>query len=306
MNKKIEIKRLLIFLLIAFGLVWGAIFTYFGLDGEYGTSTCNAILMLAMLCPAIAALVTIKLTKEKMWVSVEENRNSEGNQLPSLRLGISFKNKKWVWFPVAIFGMLLCMELGYVIIWLIEPDVINFEIMKISGISKTLATLIPIAGITSGVMFSIGALGEELGWRSYMVPKMEKLFGTVGAILLGNIIWGIWHFPSIAKGHAFGLDYKGAPYTGYLVFTLSCVAMGAFLQLLVEKANSVWPAVFAHAINNTGASILGMCVDRSKLSGAMAEPTVFLLIHMIPQIILGVVSVVVLVRMRKKQKEENN
>ena len=279
MNKKIEIKRLLIFLLIAFGLVWGAIFTYFGLDGEYGTSTCNAILMLAMLCPAIAALVTIKLTKEKMWVSVEENRNSEGNQLPSLRLGISFKNKKWVWFPVAIFGMLLCMELGYVIIWLIEPDVINFEIMKISGISKTLATLIPIAGITSGVMFSIGALGEELGWRSYMVPKMEKLFG---------------------------LDYKGAPYTGYLVFTLSCVAMGAFLQLLVEKANSVWPAVFAHAINNTGASILGMCVDRSKLSGAMAEPTVFLLIHMIPQIILGVVSVVVLVRMRKKQKEENN
>ncbi len=301
MIKNIEIKRLLIFLLIAFGLVWGVMFTYFGLGGEYGTSTCNAILMLAMLCPAIATLATVKLTREKMWISVEENRLSKEKQLSSLRLGISFKDKKWVWFLVAIFGTLLCMELGYALIWLIEPDVINLELLKLVGISKTLAALIPVAGITSGVMFSIGALGEELGWRGYMVPKMEKLFGTVGAMLIGNIIWGVWHFPMIAKGHSFGLDYKGAPYTGYLVFTLSCVVMGAFLQLLVEKTNSVWPAVFAHAINNTGASVLGMCVDYTKLSGGMAEPTVFLLIHMIPQIILGMVSVVELVRMRKKQ-----
>ncbi|MGN0164763.1 MAG: lysostaphin resistance A-like protein [Lachnospiraceae bacterium] len=293
MTKKTEIKRLLLFLLITFGIVWGIMFFYFAKGGVYGSSVCDAILTFSMLCPSIGVLCTIKLTKEQTGVAGKN----------SLKLGISLKNRKWIWFLVSILGTLLYMELGYLLVYLIQPQTFQKSFLDSMGISGAALALIPVSGIISGILFSVGALGEEIGWRSYLFPKLEGLIGTVGALVAGNIIWSVWHFPSIVKGHSFGLGYKGAPYTGFLVFTLSCLAMGAFLQLLVEKTGSVWPAVFAHAINNSGASILGMCMDYGKLEGAMAQSTVYLLVYSIPQILLGIISVVLLVRMRKKEKQ---
>jgi membrane protease YdiL (CAAX protease family) len=42
----------------------------------------------------------------------------------------------------------------------------------------------------------IPAIGEELGWRGWLLPKRMPL-GTVPALVLSGIIWGIWHAPLV-------------------------------------------------------------------------------------------------------------
>ena len=76
-------KRIGIYLLISFGLVWGVMIPFFVLGGEYRSAEAEFILCFSMLCPAIATVITGKLTKEGLSVTGKD----------SLMLGISLKNK---------------------------------------------------------------------------------------------------------------------------------------------------------------------------------------------------------------------
>ncbi len=39
------------------------------------------------------------------------------------------------------------------------------------------------------------AVGEEAGWRGYMMPQLKERFGLLNGRLLGGVIWGVWHWP---------------------------------------------------------------------------------------------------------------
>lgn len=43
-------------------------------------------------------------------------------------------------------------------------------------------------GISSSFLLSFGALGEEIGWRTYLYPKLEEPYGTTKAVIIGGII----------------------------------------------------------------------------------------------------------------------
>ncbi|MCR5476997.1 MAG: CPBP family intramembrane metalloprotease, partial [Lachnospiraceae bacterium] len=92
--------------------------------------------------------------------------------------------------------------------------------------------------------------------------------GRGKALAVGGVIWGLWHAPLTCIGHNFGTDYPGFPYPGILMMCLMCILMGVLLTFVTEKSGSVWPAVFLHAINNSGPSILQGFVnpDRSAAS----------------------------------------
>ncbi len=46
----------------------------------------------------------------------------------------------------------------------------------------------------------VPALGEELGWRGWLLPKLMPL-GAIPAILTSGVIWGLWHTPLILLGY---------------------------------------------------------------------------------------------------------
>lgn len=290
MNRKLVVKRLVIYISLAFGLTWIPTILFGMHGGEYYSGAMEFILTFSMLCPTIAMLFTRFITKEAYGV------NGRG----FLQLGIELKKGKWKWYLFAVLIPMVYMDLGMGLMYLLFPECFNPEMLEVYGVSKRTLWMYPIVGITSTVMVSIGALGEELGWRGYMIPKLEELFGTTKAIVIGGAIWGIWHFPANYMGHNFGTDYWGEPWSGFLVFTIFTIFIGALLVLVTKKTGSIWPATFMHAVNNSGTNMLSAYYDREQLTGFWREPVVSAMIQFVPVIVLGACAMVILCRDKEK------
>ena len=66
-------------------------------------------------------------------------------------------------------------------------------------------------GINIGIFISmlvitlITALGEEIGWRGFALPRLQKRFNALTSALILGIFWGVWHIPML---FAFGMTTK--------------------------------------------------------------------------------------------------
>src|SRR5215831_10604385 len=49
---------------------------------------------------------------------------------------------------------------------------------------------------TVGMAFScFTALGEEIGWRGFLVPALAKRTSFTRTVLISGAIWSLWHYP---------------------------------------------------------------------------------------------------------------
>jgi membrane protease YdiL (CAAX protease family) len=96
----------------------------------------------------------------------------------------------------------------------------------------------------------IFALGEELGWRGFLLPHLLPL-GQWKAIVISGIIWGIWHAPAVAQG----LNYPGYPILGIFMMIVFCVLLGTILSWLYLNTKSPWVAALAHGSVNAVAGL---------------------------------------------------
>jgi membrane protease YdiL (CAAX protease family) len=105
------------------------------------------------------------------------------------------------------------------------------------------------AGIaTAGLALScISALGEELGWRGFLVPQLAKFLPYSAIGLISGIVWALWHYPLIL-----GASYHGAGPRWYSVvcFTVMVVGIAFLFAWMRLKTGSVWTGMFLHASHN--------------------------------------------------------
>ena len=132
------------------------------------------------------------------------------------------------------------------------------------------------------------AVGEEAGWRGYMMPKMIKLWGVGKAVVIGGIIWGMWHWPLTYIGHNFGMEYFGYPFAGFAAMCVLCIFMGMILTYVTYKSGSIWPAAILHAINNASPSVLQYFINHDKMAGWRSDSVVSFLIGILPMITIAV------------------
>jgi len=95
-----------------------------------------------------------------------------------------------------------------------------------------------------------GSMGEELGWRGFLLPRLLEL-GKWRAILLSNVIWGLWHAPVILQGH----NYPEHPVLGVFLMVGFCVLLGIFLSWLYLETRSPWAPALAHGAVNASAGL---------------------------------------------------
>ena len=93
-------------------------------------------------------------------------------------------------------------------------------------------------------------MGEELGWRGFLLPRLLSL-GQWKALLISGFIWGIWHAPVIAQGN----NYPDHPMLGILLMTVFCVLLGVIIGWMYLNTRSPWVAALAHGSLNAWAGL---------------------------------------------------
>ena len=85
------------------------------------------------------------------------------------------------------------------------------------------------------------ALGEELGWRGWLLPTLAARSSRLGASLGVGAIWGLWHLPAMIQG---GVATGGMLLVGALGLSV------LFTGLWVRADRRPFVAVVAHATVN--------------------------------------------------------
>jgi membrane protease YdiL (CAAX protease family) len=98
---------------------------------------------------------------------------------------------------------------------------------------------------TLGVIGSLAhALGEEIGWRGFLLPRLVKQTGFTWGCLLSGCIWAVWHYPGLLFA-----DYNAGtrPVFALSCFTLMVIADSYILGWLRLRSGSLWPPSFTRA-----------------------------------------------------------
>ena len=100
---------------------------------------------------------------------------------------------------------------------------------------------------TRGVFFNLFfALGEEIGWRGLLVPKLAQITSYTHTSWISGLVWAIWHWPMILLA-----DYQGGSAGFSLVtFTLMAIAASFVYAWLRLASGSLWTAAVLHASHN--------------------------------------------------------
>ncbi|MGY2131103.1 CPBP family intramembrane glutamic endopeptidase [Hymenobacter sp. HD11105] len=91
------------------------------------------------------------------------------------------------------------------------------------------------------------ALGEEIGWRGFLVPELAKTTSFTKTSLIVGIVWAIWHYPILIFA-----DYNsGTPvWYGLACFTTMVVSISFIFTWFRLKSNSLWTGALLHASHN--------------------------------------------------------
>src|SRR5215216_6951198 len=184
--------------------------------------------------PTVAALIMLL-------VVTREGYSKEGwKSLGLHRLGLN------VWW-IAFGATLLITVAASAIVW--ATPLASFVIPE-GGLINAIINFLIMVGI---LMFSF-SLGEEIGMRGYLQPRLMSL-GRTRALLVVGLVWATWHMP---------LYYFAAKLfpVGNVLFFLplfygTIVAASFFFGYLRIYTGSIWPASIAHAVHNTAWSTLG-------------------------------------------------
>jgi membrane protease YdiL (CAAX protease family) len=115
-------------------------------------------------------------------------------------------------------------------------------------------------------------LGEELGWRGWLQPKLAGKAPLMGTLLVG-CVWGFWHAPLILMGH----NFPENPVTGaFLLMPALSVGLAFPLAWLRQQSGSVWPCALFHASVNATSSLAIGWMGRTALPTSMVILWVFI------------------------------
>ena len=190
-----------------------------------------------MWCPALAAFITLKLNRRSLsdlgWKWPETKYALMSWYVPLLYAAIAYAI---VWigglggFPNHEFASTLIARMGL-------------------PVSPLLATFLYVLLVGSfGLVRSLSsALGEEIGWRGFLVPELSKNVSFTATALLSGIVWSLWHYPILIFA-----DYNaGTPtWYGLSCFTVMVIAISFVFAWMRLKSGSLWTGALLHASHN--------------------------------------------------------
>ena len=222
----------LLFTLLFSSVIWGLVIWSGHLGMAFGT-----MVVAIMWCPALAALVTCRVL---------------GRSVRSL----AWRWPEWKYIAIAYFVPLAYAGIAYSAVWglrlggwnrdLVSLVVERFGLRGMPAWGAFVLWLLFTATATL-IMRIATALGEEIGWRGFLVPELAKQMSFTKLSVLSGIIWAAWHAPLLLFA-----DYNAGTNRWYAMtcFAVMIVSSSFIFAWLRLKSGSLWPAAVLHASHN--------------------------------------------------------
>ena len=227
--------QVLVYLLLVFA--FSSVF-YFLVLRAHGLGAAGGLYVVGIMwCPALAGIATLKL-----------------NRRPLEELGWKWPQAKYA--TMSWYIPLLYATIAYTIVWstglgsfpnheTMQQLVQRIGLRTSPAVSTVLYVL--LAGSFGLIPSLARALGEEIGWRGFLVPELFKTMGFTNTALITGAVWSCWHYPILIWG-----DYNaGTPtWYGLICFTILVVAISFVFAWTRLKSGSLWTGAILHASHN--------------------------------------------------------
>ena len=188
-------------------------------------------------CSGLAAMATVKLSGGKL--------SEFGWRWPQLK------------YACMSWGIpLIYVTIAYAIIWFSgmggfpNPDFMR-QLVTTMGLHASPLVSTVIYVLLTGSLGIIGtmsrALGEEIGWRGFLVPELYKKMGFTGTALFSGVVWTLIHYPVLIWA-----DYNSGTPTWYALICFSVLVMSAsfIFAWMRLRSGSLWTGAILHASHN--------------------------------------------------------
>jgi membrane protease YdiL (CAAX protease family) len=163
------------------------------------------------------------------------------------------------WYLIVLVGVPAVMLVSA----LIMPGALaSFEA---SAVPSTLVLYV-VAGLF--FLFAGGPVFEEIGWRGFALPRLQRLCGPlVGSLILGTL-WALWHLPLFLIPH---WDTPHGSVLDVALFVVWAVSLTiVFTWIFNNTKGSVLMAILAHgSVNTAGAAVYTLFPARA-VTGSIA------------------------------------
>jgi membrane protease YdiL (CAAX protease family) len=234
-------KALLLFLGLTFGLTIGLLITARQLGFtlvDKPLLSSQMFVLAAMFVPGFSAIVTQKFIVKK----------------PLKELGFVWGPWRMYVKTYSLIVMLFVINYTITWLWVMQPDFSLMSFVRQYNISSALPLPAPLmltllAGVTffiAPIMNIIPSIGEEIGWRGFLLPNLEPL-GKNKAMIYSSMIWAAWHTPMILL---LGFMYGEDVWWGVLLHFMLVTGLGIWMGYVWLQTRSTVLAAFMHATFN--------------------------------------------------------
>ncbi|GAA4717236.1 CPBP family intramembrane metalloprotease [Isoptericola chiayiensis] len=249
-------RALWTYLGISFGVSWLVALPLWLGDG-IDEPLLPVLAVAMMFTPALAALVVVRF--------VERRPLARALGLTPVRPWGRFLG--WLGIALVVPVALVAVALPVAsVLGLYEADLVEFsgfretldaQLAAVGGapldIPVQVLVIAQLASIVLGaVINTVPALGEEIGWRGWLLPTLVDRYGTAAAVVVSGLIWGLWHAPLVLLGY----NYPDAsPLLALVMMVGFCTVVGAVFSWLRIRSGNVWAPALAHGALNAAAGM---------------------------------------------------
>ena len=262
MDKKRENRAIVWYLVIIYVYTFG----FGALEKIFQTGQFYSILQTSFTAlPVVTALIVRKASgiksKSKLSLKVWQNY------------------KMWLF---CLFVPAILIVLGAVLYFSVFSDEYSnvFELGQLLGNDTYIEISTPVLFIVVCIMISalcfpihLLELGEEVGWRGYLLWFQVEKYGARKAVLVNGFEWGLAHMPLIYLGFNYSNDNPGAPWSNMALMMLVCMAMEIIFSYVTLKTGNCMYAAIMHGVVNIIGEIPVFCSVSLKSGLLGPNPT---------------------------------
>jgi len=184
----------------------------------------------------------------------------------------------WKWYLAAFLlkpSLIVLAVYIYAALVGVPPDFSTVMAHKIFGG----AAYLPLF-ILPFFLFDLISNGEEIGWRGYVLPRLQAKYSALTSTLILGVIWGFWHLPRYLS------HWNTVSFAWFLVHAMAYAVILTWLYN--NTKSSLLLVAISHASSNTAGLFMPMANTVS--SENMGAYIIFVLLEVITAVMIIIVT----------------